>query len=74
MDTVSQQELIKLVSLYKSHCKGELEYETVINEMLDIKLEIDKAICHFKPITNLTLYYSELEYLLFDIMGYDKRE
>ena len=72
MASISQQELVKLVSLYKAYCSGVLDSETIINEMLDIKVEIDRLTCRSLPTESLSVYYSELEYLLYDIMGYDK--
>ena len=74
MNTISQHELIKLVSLYKVYCKGGLTPNIVLEELLDIRVEIDRLICLSRPIDGLETYYKELEYLLFEVMHYDKEQ
>lgn len=64
-------ELTKLVSLYKSYCKGFLTCEIVKSEILDTKQAIDIEFYKTgKEPSELTTYIHELEYLLFDVMNY----
>lgn len=74
MNTISHHELLKLVSLYKSYCKGVLTPDIILEEMLDIRVEMDRLICLSRPIDGLEIYYKELEYLLFEVMHYDKEQ
>lgn len=72
MNRISQHELVKLVSLYKAHCTGVLTPDIILDELLNIRVEIDRLTCLSQNTDGLEIYYKELEYLLFDIMHYDK--
>lgn len=72
MNRISQHELVKLVSLYKAHCTGVLTPDIILDELLNIRVEIDRLTCLSQNTNGLEIYYKELEYLLFDIMHYDK--
>lgn len=74
MNGISQHELVKLVSLYKAHCTGVLTPDIILDELLNIRVEIDRLICLSQNTGGLETYYKELEYLLFDIMHYDKEQ
>lgn len=74
MNGISKHELIKLVSLYKAYCKGVLTPDIILEEMLDIRVEMDRLICLSRPVDGLEIYYKELEYLLFEVMHYDKEQ
>lgn len=71
MAILPQQELVKLVSLYKSFCSGILTKDSVINEMLDTKVEMDRLYYLGYNNEHLSEYYNELEYLLIHVMGYE---
>lgn len=65
-------ELTKLVSLYKSYCKGYLTPDIVKAEIIDTKCEADKEYCKTGVESkDLQDYIQELEILLFDIMHYN---
>lgn len=72
MNRISQHELVKLISLYKAHCTGVLTPDIILDELLNIRVEIDRLTCLSQNTDGLEIYYKELEYLLFDIMHYDK--
>lgn len=74
MNGISQHELVKLVSLYKAHCTGVLTPDIILGELLNIRVEIDRLTCLSQNTDGLEIYYKELEYLLFDIMHYDKEQ
>lgn len=74
MNRISQHELVKLVSLYKAHCTGVLTPDIILDELLNIRVEIDRLTCLSQNTDGLEIYYKELEYLLFDIMHYDKEQ
>lgn len=74
MNGISQHELVKLVSLYKAHCTGVLTPDIILDELLNIRVEIDRLTCLSQNTDGLEIYYKELEYLLFDIMNYDKEQ
>ena len=74
MNGISQHELVKLVSLYKAHCTGVLTLDIILDELLNIRVEIDRLTCLSQNTDGLEIYYKELEYLLFDIMHYDKEQ
>ena len=74
MNRISQHELVKLVSLYKAHFTGVLTPDIIIDELLNIRVEIDRLTCLSQNTDGLEVYYKELEYLLFDIMHYDKEQ
>lgn len=74
MNRISQHELVKLVSLYKAHCTGVLTPDIILDELLNIRVEIDRLACLSQNTDGLEVYYKELEYLLFDIMHYDKEQ
>lgn len=74
MNGISQHELVKLVSLYKAHCTGVLTPDIILDELLNIRVEIDRLTCLSQNTDGLEIYYKELEYLLFDIMHYDKEQ
>lgn len=74
MNRISQHELVKLVSLYKAHCTGVLTPDIILDELLNIRVEIDRLACLSKNTDGLEVYYKELEYILFDIMHYDKEQ
>lgn len=74
MNGISQHELVKLVSLYKAHCTGVLTPDIILDELLNIRVEIDRITCLSQNTDGLEIYYKELEYLLFDIMHYDKEQ
>lgn len=74
MNGISQHELVKLVSLYKAHCTGVLTPDIILDELLNIRVEIDRLTCLSQNTDGLEIYYKELEYLLFDIMQYDKEQ
>lgn len=74
MNGISQHELVKLVSLYKAHCNGVLTPDILLDELLNIRVEIDRLICLSENTDSLEIYYKELEYLLFEIMHYDKEQ
>lgn len=74
MNGISQHELVKLVSLYKAHCTGVLTPDIILDELLNIRVEIDRLACLSQNTDGLEIYYKELEYLLFDIMHYDKEQ
>lgn len=74
MNGISQHELVKLVSLYKAHCNGVLTPDILLDELLNIRVEIDLLMCLSENTDSLEIYYKELEYLLFEIMHYDKEQ
>ena len=74
MNGISQHELVKLASLYKAYCTGVLTPDIILDELLNIRVEIDRLICLSQNTGGLEIYYKELEYLLFDIMHYDKEQ
>lgn len=74
MNGISQHELVKLVSLYKAHCNGVLTPDILLDELLNIRVEIDRLMCLSENTDSLEIYYKELEYLLFEIMHYDKEQ
>lgn len=74
MNGISKHELTKLVSLYKAHCTGVLTPDIILDELLNIRVEIDRLTCLSQNTDGLEIYYKELEYLLFDIMHYDKKQ
>mgnify|MGYP003413112122 FL=1 len=74
MNGISQHELVKLVRLYNAHCTGVLTPDIILDVLLNIRVEIDRLTCLSQNTDGLEIYYKELEYLLFDIMHYDKEQ
>lgn len=74
MNGISKHELVKLVSLYKAYCTGLLTSDLLLDELLNIRVEIDRLTCLSENTESLEIYYKELEYLLFEIMHYDKEQ
>jgi hypothetical protein len=48
--------------------------DIILDELLNIRVEIDRLACLSQNTDGLEVYYKELEYLLFDIMHYDKEQ
>lgn len=68
---MSAEMLNKLISYYKQYCMGLLQPQIIKDEMLAVKLSMDKRSVGNKPQEDLELYYIELEYLLFDVLKYE---
>ncbi len=62
----------KIIGYYKRFCKGELTTDEIRNEMSSVMVAIDWCFVKQQPRTELQDYYSELEYILFDVMKYEQ--
>ncbi len=62
----------KIIGYYKRFCKGELTTDEIRNEMSSVMVAIDRCFVKQQPRTELQDYYSELEYILFDVMKYEQ--
>lgn len=63
--------LNKVISYYKQYCMGALQPQTIKDEMLAVKLDMDRRSVNKQSQEDLELYYAELEYLLFDVLKYE---
>lgn len=62
----------KIINYYKRFCKGDLSFSEIINEMAAAMVAIDNCYVKQQPKTELQNYYTELEYILFDVMKYEQ--
>lgn len=58
----------KIIGYYKRFCKGELTADEIRNEMTSVMVALDRCFVKQQPKTELQNYYTELEYILFDVM------
>ena len=63
--------LNKVISYYKQYCMGAPQPQTIKDEMLAVKLDMDRRSVNKQSQEDLELYYAELEYLLFDVLKYE---
>lgn len=62
---MQEQELRKLLSIYKNCVAGELSIDTLKDEMLNTQLLMDRMYAKGKDIESLVEYYIELQEIAF---------